>query len=134
MSLFSICEDAFKIREFIRTHSRYEFGLVSHAISKEIKSILRDFDVIVAQLEMLLEAGGLSLHKMFFYLQPSKSVLRLLASICEKVSEESGGSLLEVLHGCMLTQGDSKSRKLIETLLNQAAKPYLQILEKWIFW
>lgn len=52
--LFPICESAVHIREFLRLHSRYDFGLVSHAAVAAMKSIMREFDVVIAQLEHLL--------------------------------------------------------------------------------
>jgi hypothetical protein len=72
-----------QIREFVRTHSRYEFGLVSQALSSAIRQLLREFDVLVAQLEHLLNGNRLSLQKMVYLLQPSKNTLRML----EKVSD-----------------------------------------------
>ena len=52
--LFPICESAIHIREFLRLHSRYDFGLVSHAASASTKLIVREFDLVIAQLEHLL--------------------------------------------------------------------------------
>ena len=55
--LLPICESAVRVREFIRLHSRYEFGLVSHALCAALRKILREFDVLVAQLEASFAQG-----------------------------------------------------------------------------
>ena len=43
---------------------RYEFGLVSHSFVAAVKVLLREFDILVAQLEHLLSSNRLSLQKM----------------------------------------------------------------------
>ena len=45
------------------TH-RYEFGLVSHSFAAAVKILMREFDILVAQLEHLLSSNRLSLQKM----------------------------------------------------------------------
>lgn len=56
-----------RVREFIRLHSRYEFGLVSHALCAALRKILREFDVLVAQLEASF-AQGKGSHLFYFFL------------------------------------------------------------------
>ena len=51
--LLPICECGIRIREFIKVYSRYEYGKVSHALTAGIKTVLREFDLLIAQLEML---------------------------------------------------------------------------------
>ena len=36
--LFPLCEDSLRVREFVRAHSRYEYGLVSHALAAAMKA------------------------------------------------------------------------------------------------
>jgi gamma-tubulin complex component 2 len=79
--LLPICESAVQIREFVRTHSRYEFGLVSQAMSSAVRQLMREFDVLVAQLEHLMACNRLSLQKMVYLLQPSKTTLRMLEKV-----------------------------------------------------
>jgi gamma-tubulin complex component 2 len=52
--LFPICESAVHIREFIKLHARYDYGFVSHAAIAAMKAIIREFDIVIAQLENLL--------------------------------------------------------------------------------
>ena len=49
--LLPICESAIRVREFIKVYSRYEYGKVSHALVAGMKGILREFDLLIAQVE-----------------------------------------------------------------------------------
>ena len=131
--LLPICEGAVQLREFIRVHSRYEFGLVSHALAAAIKAMLREFDILVAQLEHLLSCGRLSLQKMVYLLQPTKTTLRLLEKLVRRLRDCAGGRLVDGLHACFLEQGDERARQLHGALLNRAAEPFLKMLSAWLF-
>ena len=123
--LLPICEGAVQLREFIRVHSRYEFGLVSHALAAAIKAMLREFDILVAQLEHLLSCGRLSLQKMVYLLQPTKTTLRLLEKLVRRLRDCAGGRLVDGLHACFLEQGDERARQFctIAVLTIQANAP-----------
>jgi gamma-tubulin complex component 2 len=131
--LLPTCEQLIQIREFIRRQSRYEYGLVSQAVAAAIKLLLREFDVVLSQLELLLDDNKLSLQKLSFLTQSSRTVIRLLANLCKRVDGCAGGNLLEKLHSCLLEIGDTKGRDLYAKLLNKAAEPFLEMLERWIF-
>lgn len=53
-NLFPICESALHVREFIKLHARYDYGFISHAAIAAMKAIIREFDIVIAQLENLL--------------------------------------------------------------------------------
>ena len=93
--LLPICESAVQLREFVRVHSRYEFGLVSQALASAIKTMLREFDILVAQLEHLLTTNRLSLQKMVYLLQPTKITLRLLEKLVRRLRDCAGGRLVD---------------------------------------
>jgi hypothetical protein len=38
-------------------HHRYEYGLVSHSLASAIKGMMRDYDILIAQLEHLLSCN-----------------------------------------------------------------------------
>lgn len=96
--LLPICESAVQLREFVRVHSRYEFGLVSHSLTSAIKGLVREFDILIAQLEHLLSCNRLSLQKMVYLLQPSKATLGMLEKLVRRLRDTSGGRLLDGLH------------------------------------
>lgn len=122
-----------QIRTFVRRHSRYEFGFVSHALSAAVKKLLREFDIIISQLEVLLKEDRLSIQKIVLFLQPSIGIFRVLSQMCSRIQDHVGGELLDILHTMTLEQGDLRSKSLLSTLLNKAASPFLEMLDKWLF-
>jgi gamma-tubulin complex component 2 len=133
MLLLPVCESAVRVREFIKLHSRYEYGMVSHALCAALKKVMREFDILIAQLEVTFAAGKLSLQKMVYLLQPSRVTLSLLEKLAARLKDVVGGKMLDMLHAAMLEQGDVKSRDLHLHLLNKAAEPFLDTLSTWIF-
>ena len=49
---------------YLLTLFRCEYGLVSHSLAAAVKVLMREFDILVAQLEHLLSTNRLSLQKM----------------------------------------------------------------------
>jgi hypothetical protein len=128
-----LCESAIRVRTFIRTHSRYEYGSISHAISAAIKEMLREFDLIIAQLEHLLSLGRLTLQKMVYLLQSSKSTLRALDHLTLRLKDLVGGQMMDVLHMATLEQGDERVKKLYEHVLQAATRPFILMLGQWLY-
>lgn len=73
--LLPICQNVIHIREYLRSHFRYDYGYISHSTAAAIKAITREFDILIAQLENLYSLNKLSLQKLIFLLQPSKLLL-----------------------------------------------------------
>ena len=130
--LLPLCESAVHVRSYIKRHSQFEFGLVSQAFCSALKQIVRDFDVLVAQLEHKHVQCQLSLQKLIYLLQPSKITMQLLEKLCLRVGDSIGGAMIDALHQCLLEQGDSRARELHLHLLTCAAEPFLAALSTWI--
>lgn len=128
-----LCESAFRVRAFIRTHSRYEYGSISHAIAAAVKEMLREFDLIIAQLEHLLTLGRLTLQKTLFLLQSSKGTLRALDCMTLRLQDLVGGQMMDALHLAALEQGDERVKKLYEHVLQAATRPFLHMLKQWLY-
>jgi hypothetical protein len=128
-----LCESAIRVRAFIRTHSRYEYGSISHAIAASIKEMLREFDLIIAQLEHLLALGRLTLQKMIYLLQSSKATLRALDHLTLRLRDLVGGQMMDALHMATMEQGDERVKKLYEHVLQAATRPFLFMLTQWLY-
>jgi gamma-tubulin complex component 2 len=122
-----------RIRDFIRIHSRYEYGTISHAVSASIKDMMREFDLIITQLENLLVSGRLSLQKIIFLLQPTKMTLRTIDSLISRVQDVIGGEMIDRIHCSLLEQGNEKARKIHEHILIAATAPFLKMLSLWLY-
>ena len=94
---------------------------------------MREYDILIAQLEALLNMNRLSLQKMVYLLQPTKITLRMLEKLTRRLNNTSGGKMIDILYTCMLEQGDSRARLLHSTLLEKASEPFLKMLSIWLF-
>lgn len=135
-SVLPVCEAIARIRHFVRVQSRHEYGSVSHAYVAGVKRMLREFDVLVAQLDTLYrttKGGGLSMQKLKYFLQPARTTLFTLDRLCDRLSDLTGGKLLDSLYAASLEQGDEHSRKIHLHLLEMVSKPFADMLSKWLF-
>mmetsp|Transcript_6119 Transcript_6119/g.9233 ORF Transcript_6119/g.9233 Transcript_6119/m.9233 type:complete len:1075 (-) Transcript_6119:183-3407(-) len=131
--LLSVCECANRIRVFIRSRSRYEYGSVAHAIAATIKRMMREFDLAVAQFEHLLTLQRLTIQKMVFLLQPTKTTLRTLDHMIASLGDRVGGCMLDRLHSAMLEQGDERAKQLYEHVLKAATVPFVRMISLWLY-
>jgi gamma-tubulin complex component 2 len=76
--MLPLCECYVEINKFVDDFSEFECGLVAHALSAAISSLLRDYLVLVAQLEQQAREGRLYLQKIWFYIQTSLDSMLLL--------------------------------------------------------
>jgi gamma-tubulin complex component 2 len=123
-----------KIRQLIRLHSKFEFGCISQAFAHSVKNILREFDVLTAQLESLFTTHQLtSLQKLYYLVQPAASTLRILNRLAMRVGDKTGGALIDELQACLQEQGDEKLRKMYSDLLSKTSESFMRMLADWIF-
>ncbi|KAK7919426.1 hypothetical protein WMY93_010710 [Mugilogobius chulae] len=121
---------------FIEEKSSFEYGQVNHALTAAMRTLMKEYLILVTQLEHLLRQGLLSLQKLWFYIQPTMRTMEILASIASSVDkgECMGGSTLTLLHDRTFNYtGDSQAQELCLYLTKAASVPYFEILEKWIY-
>jgi gamma-tubulin complex component 2 len=128
-----LCTHYEAVNQFVLKRSRPEYGRVSHALSAAMRKLLREYQVLLAQLEHQMQLGQLSLQKLWFYVQPSLRSLEILAAIAQRVRNSTGGALLNAIHKLSLSSGDPKSKMVYRYLIENAAVPYLEMLELWIY-
>lgn len=134
--ILPLCSNYSTVVRFIEEKSAFEYGLVNHALSSAMRTLVKDYMVLVAQLEQQLRLGSLSLQKLWFYIQPSMRTLEILSVIANSVNrgECIGGAVLSLLHEKTSSMiGDIKGQELCLYLTQSACVPYFEILEKWIY-
>ena len=132
-SLLPQCEHCFTVREFIKRHSQYDFGLVSHALTAELKAVLKEFDLLIAQFETMYLEYKLTMQKLLFLLQPSTVIMQSLADLCDKLVFVRGGEMLNVMYTALTEQVDTGTKQIYTGLFSKAMIPFINILEKWLF-
>ncbi|XP_064285949.1 gamma-tubulin complex component 2 isoform X2 [Passer domesticus] len=124
------------VTRFIEEKSSFEYGQVNHALAAAMRTLIKEYMILITQLEHLQRQGLLSLQKLWFYIQPTMRTLEILSSLATSVDkgECMGGSTLSLLHDKTFNYtGDSQAQELCLYLTKAASVPYFEILEKWIY-
>ncbi|KAJ9048312.1 gamma tubulin complex Spc97/GCP2 subunit Alp4, variant 3 [Entomophthora muscae] len=141
-----------KVEAFTQVFSRLGFGQVNHALCSGVKALLKEYYILIAQVEHQLRGNPeFSVHKLWFYFQPTLKTMKVLHEISLEISgrlnvgEESsvkmiilpesakGGSILDLLERNMVRQsGDFETKQTYSFLLSYASVPYISMLYSWI--
>lgn len=139
LRLLPLCNQYAFVSRFVDVHSRFEYGLVHHAFTAAIRAMLKEYLILVAQLEHQLRKRSLTLLRAWYYVQPSFHSMERLARICRSASQSrggqssTGGALLNVIYNAMNEEGDEQTRALYSHLLASASVPYFDMLQEWVY-
>uniref|UniRef100_A0A8C7DGM7 Gamma-tubulin complex component n=1 Tax=Oncorhynchus kisutch TaxID=8019 RepID=A0A8C7DGM7_ONCKI len=100
---------------FTEEKSSFEYGQVNHALTAAMRTLMKEYLILVTQLEHLHRQGMLSLQKLWFYIQPTMRTMEILASIASSVDKGDcmGGTTLSLLHDRTFNYtGDSQAQEL----------------------
>ncbi|XP_019634942.1 PREDICTED: gamma-tubulin complex component 2-like [Branchiostoma belcheri] len=131
-----VCSHYSTVCRFMEEKSMPDYGQVNHALCAAMRNLAKEYLILVAQLEHQSRQGQLSLQKFWFYVQPCKRTLEILATIAETVNKGDcrGGAVLSLLHERTASLvGDSKAQDLCLYLTQASCVPYFEILERWIY-
>lgn len=93
-SMLSMATHHCALQAFVEVQSREEFGSVNHALCAAIRNLLKDFLILVAQLEMkILNDPAFTLHQMHIAVIPTMQCLAQLYSLAQELLKKN--SLLE---------------------------------------
>ncbi len=93
-SMLSMATHHCAIEAFIEVQSREEFGSVNHALCAAIRKLLKDYLILIAQLEMkVLSDPKFTLHQMHIAIIPTAQCLAQLYSLAQELLKKN--SLLE---------------------------------------
>ncbi|KAG0340854.1 hypothetical protein BG004_006256 [Podila humilis] len=146
------------LEAFVELHSRFEYGFVSHALCAAIRVLLKEYLILIAQLETQFRSSPkFTLQKLWYYIQPTLQTLGALDVLIGRIRKAGrieiveddieallnpkegiplkakGGSILVLIaSGMSNMSGDPVTKKLYSYLLNKASAPYIGMLESWI--
>lgn len=78
------------LHRFIEEKSSFEYGQVNHALAAAMRTLVKEYMILVTQLEHLQRQGLLSLQKLWFYIQPTMRTMEILACLGEERPIEGG--------------------------------------------
>lgn len=176
MSMLKMATHYSALETFVEVQSRTEFGAVSQALCAAIRKLLKDYLILIAQLEgQLLNNPSFTLHILHLHTMPTSQCLNQLYSlgqellrrnslldqdldesvddfdnvdnILEQLKEGGdlvpgamsnkrickGGNVLRLLTERLTTfSGDPTTKTLLESLVREASRPYMAMLNEWL--
>ena len=127
------------VRRFADTRSGYSWGLVSQALAGSMRSMLLDWELMLAQVEGQLRSGStatsFTLQALWYYVQSPMAAFQVVAKIAADVSTRGmrGAAILSYLHArADDVVGDPLASKFLSRILAAVTAPYFSMLEKWI--
>ena len=134
--ILPICSSYSTVVKFIEEKSTFYEGRVNQALSAAMRGLVREYCVVVAQLEHQLRIGQLSLQKLWYYVQPCSTSLSVLERIASTITRGScrGGKTLSSLHSITTGYiGEPRTQELCLHLTRAACEPYFSSLSQWIY-
>ena len=162
------------IEAFVEVQGREEFGTINHALCASIRKLLKDYLVLIVQLEhQLLTNASFTLHVLHLHTLPTSSMLFQLYTLAQEMLRKNslleenledsvddfdvdnileqlreggdlapggmvkkmckGGNVLRLLaERLSFMSGDPAARSLLQTLLREASRPYMVMLNEWL--
>ncbi|KAL8206166.1 hypothetical protein R6Q57_009717 [Mikania cordata] len=145
--IFPLCKSYLLINQFVESRSQFKFGLVNHAFAAALRTLLLDYQAMVAQLEHQFRLGRLSIQGLWFYCQPMMGSMQALSIVIRKASAHNfvGSAVLNLLQSqasystsnffspAKVMAGNYLVRSLLEKMIDSANSAYLGILERWVY-
>eukprot|EP01135_Chromosphaera_perkinsii_P003727 Nk52_evm45s252 gene=Nk52_evmTU45s252 len=134
--ILPMCSDYAFLCRFVENNNDFCNGLVVHSLCSALRTVIKEYLVLCAQLETQYSSGELTLQNMWFYVQPCMKTMETARAIVERIVEKNarGGRALSVLYDmslCMIV--DDSSHTFANYLTASAAAPFLKMLQKWIY-
>ena len=173
-SMLNMASHYSAIEAFVEVQSREEYGAVNHALCAAIRKLLKDYLILVAQLETkVLSDAKFTLHQMQLSIIPTAQSLAQLYAMAQELLKRNslleddlddsmddfdadniierlreggdllpgsmtkkrciGGNVLALLSQRLATySGDPAAKSILETLLREASRPYMTMLNEWL--
>lgn len=175
LSMLKMATHYSALEAFVEVQSRAEYGAVSHALCASIRKLLKDYLILIAQLEgQLLNNPNFTLHMLRLHIMPTSQSLAQIYSLGQELLRRNGllgedqeepvadlenvddilehlkeggdldpgamtrkiykgGNVLRLLTERLATfSGDPTSKALLESLLREASRPYMTMLNEWL--
>ena len=160
---------------FIEVQSREEFGAINHALCASISKLLKEYLVLVVQLEhQVLSNPSFTLHLLHLHTLPTCRMMFQLYTLAQEILKKNslleedlddsvdgfddvddileqlreggdlapgsmakkvckGGNVLRLLtERLSFMSGDPAARTVLQTLLRDASRPYMAMLNEWL--
>ena len=110
--------------------------MINQGLCSAMRGLLKEYMVVVAQLESQQNMDQLTLQKLWYYIQPCMKTLEILSRVAVSVSNGScrGGKTLTNLHSLASSFiGDDRSQEVCLHITQAACQPYFNMLQLWVY-
>jgi gamma-tubulin complex component 2 len=110
------------INKFVQDFSRFERGLVAHALAASVRALLKEYYLLVVQLETEFRGGGgggetgLTLQKLYYHVTPTLRTLESIAALATEIHHAGKGCKGGVLLNIITAKGSEASGYLFALL------------------
>ena len=122
-----------KIQDYIRKRTHYEYGYICHSVCGSLQVIIKEYLLLLTQIDTLFTQGGLTLQKLWFFLQPTIRLFSSLSSLLENIAPYRGGNLLTMLYKQAIATSEPNLKKMLLFIIEKGLEQYVKILAQWIY-
>lgn len=121
-----------KICNFINLASRKESGIICKALSEGIRVMLREYLVLINDLEGEYISGKIDIQKLFYVCQKPLKIIENLFKLCSGCYYLKGGNLINMIYSFYMNTSDDELKRMYKTLLEKAFAPFMEMLRNWL--
>ena len=136
LRIIPLCVNYSMVNRFIEEHAKFVHGTINQALSAAMRGLLREYLLIVVQLEHQFNIGELTLQKMWYYIQPCMRTMEVLARVALTVNKAHHcrrGRTLTLLNAMTSgMMGDQKSQDVVLHLTKCSSAPFFDMLSLWL--
>ncbi len=99
-----------------------------------MRTLIKECLSFICHLEQQLYQSKLTISKLWYFIQTSISAVRTLRRISTAARYNKGGQLLTKLSNLISSEfnGDSRVEEIAKHVLEEASKPYMDMISSWI--
>jgi gamma-tubulin complex component 3 len=147
--LYALAEPCLLYRGLAEYAATQEGGLVDQSLRSAINHELRSYLSLVASLETEIRQAlavvqntqdqkairltSVTLKRCLIWTRDATMGLRLMKLIVESSKQKRGGQVLSLIHNLSASHGDPFVAAFAEKILAQVARPFYEMLKRWIY-
>ncbi|BHF76017.1 Gamma-tubulin complex component 2 [Sparganum proliferum] len=134
--ILPLCSHYSTIVRFVEERSCFEYGQVIQALCEGIECFLRDYWILLCQLERQYGINQLGISRLLFLLQETGYLFTHVARLVTNISTGgcTGGAALSLIHESLRSTASlDQVHDCMVFLMRSACAPFFEMLKKWIY-
>ncbi len=110
-----------------------EQGTVCQALCGGLRHLIKEYKMMVVQLEELVTAEGMTLQKMWYHIQSSLRVIKSLHELVISAEGLKGGNLISCIMKLLHNTTDKEIADIYNYLFGKTLNLYVEMVSAWIY-